>query len=101
MLLNSSLKYTTDTISISAISNCRYWIHVMKTLFTYQMYIIDNSSGELVRLLLPEDAEVNFYWDSILVRTRSSWKSSRTTYPPDSLLAAKLSDVIQKSKMSK
>ena len=73
-------------------------IRVMKTIFTYQMYIIDNSSGELVRLLLPEDAQVNFYWDSILVRTRSSWKSSRTTYPPDSLLAAKLSDVIQKSK---
>ena len=74
------------------------WVSVGVTFYTGDHYIIDEKSGELVKLLLPEDVEVSSYWDSLLVRLRKPWQYLGGRFLAGSLLTAKLKDVFEDSK---
>jgi prolyl oligopeptidase len=52
--------------------------------------------GRLVKLDLPEDAELKgFFKDRMLVRLRSDWTVGGATYPQDALLAIDLDEFLQ------
>ena len=52
--------------------------------------------GRLVKLDLPEDADlVGFFEDQMIVTLRSDWTTGGTTYAQDSLLAIDLDDFLQ------
>ena len=74
------------------------WVSAGTTFYTEDNYIIDSNTGDLVKLLLPEDSEVSSYWDTILVKLKSPWKYNGGNFVVGSLLRAKLSDVIERSK---
>ena len=74
------------------------WVQVGITFYTGDYYIIDNKSGELSKLLLPEDVEVSSYWDSLLIKLRKPWQFLGGRFVAGSLLSAKLSDVLEESK---
>jgi prolyl oligopeptidase len=55
--------------------------------------------GRLVRLDLPEDAEMRgFFKDRMLVSLRSDWETGGSSYPADALLAIKLDDFLKGSR---
>ena len=55
--------------------------------------------GRLVRLDLPDDAEMRgFFKDRLLVSLRSNWEVGGTTYPADALLAVELDDFLAGSR---
>ena len=55
--------------------------------------------GRLVRLDLPDDAEMRgFFKDWVLVSLRSNWEVGGTTYPADALLAVELDDFLAGSR---
>ena len=56
------------------------------TFYTTDYYIMDKNSDDLVKLLVPEDAEVSSYWDSLLLKLRKSWKFNGGEFPGGSLL---------------
>jgi prolyl oligopeptidase len=45
--------------------------------------------GDLVKIDVPEDANVNIHREWLLIRTRSAWQVGATTYPAGALLAAR------------
>ncbi len=55
--------------------------------------------GRLVRLDLPDDAEMRgFFKDRMVVSLRSNWEVGGTTYPADALLAIELDDFLAGSR---
>merc|ERR1712136_720726 len=77
------------------------WISAGTSFYTEDNYIIDKESGDLIKLLLPDDVEVSSYWDTLLVKLKSPWKHNGGTFEVGSLLKAKLSDVVNLSKQIK
>jgi prolyl oligopeptidase len=58
------------------------------TFFSNELYILDNEKAELLKK--PDDAEVSFFQDFVLLQLRSDWTEAGTTWPAGSLLAAPL-----------
>jgi prolyl oligopeptidase len=55
--------------------------------------------GRLVRLDLPDDAEMRgFFKDRMLVSLRSEWETGGSSYPADALLAIRLDDFLKGSR---
>jgi prolyl oligopeptidase len=55
-----------------------------------------NFEGRLVRLDIPEDAQMRgFFKDHMLITLRSDWSAGGTTYPQDALLVIDLDDFLQ------
>ena len=79
-------------------TNTIEWVTDVLTFYTTDYYIIDKISDDLVKLLLPEDAEVSSYWDSLIVKLRKTWKYNGGEFIGGSLLTAKLKDVLNVSK---
>ena len=77
------------------------WVNVGVTFYTGDHHIIDDTTGELVKLLLPEDVEVSSYWDSLLVKLRKPWQYLGGKFGAGSLLAAKRTEVLEESKRGK
>jgi prolyl oligopeptidase len=50
--------------------------------------------GDLVRIDVPDDAEIDVERDWLLVTTRSAWTLGGTTYPAGALLAARFDDFL-------
>ena len=74
------------------------WVNVGVTFYTGDYYIIDDKTGDLVKLLLPEDVEVSSYWDALLIKLRKPWQYLGGKFVAGSLLAAKRLDVLEESK---
>ena len=68
------------------------------TFFTGDYYIIDKHSENLTKLMIPEDAEVSFYWDTLLVKLNKPWNNGHGEFVSGSLLRATLQDVIDESR---
>ena len=61
------------------------------TFFSSEVYILEGDKGEKTeRLEKPDDAEVSFFQDFVLIQLRSDWTEAGTTWPAGSLLAAPL-----------
>ena len=58
------------------------------TFFSNEMYILDGDKPELLEK--PDDAEVSFFQDFVLIQLRSDWTEAGITWPAGSLLAAPL-----------
>ena len=74
------------------------WVQVGLTFYTGDYYIIDDKTGDLVKLLLPEDVEVSSYWDSLLIKLRKPWQFLGSKFPAGGLLTAKRRDVLEESR---
>lgn len=77
------------------------WVNVGITFYTGDYYIIDDKTGDLVKLLLPEDVEVSSYWDALLIKLRKPWQYLGGKFVAGSLLAAKRRDVLEESRRGK
>lgn len=60
------------------------------TFFENEVYILD--ADKPVLLAKPNDAEVSFFQDFLLLQLRSAWTDAGTTWPSGSLLAAPLAE---------
>ena len=58
-----------------------------------ETYVLD-AAGKLVLIDVPKDAETDINREWLLIRTRSPWTVSGKTWPPGSLLAARLDDYL-------
>ena len=77
------------------------WISQATSFYTEDNYIIDKESGDLIKLLLPDDVEVSSYWDTLLVKLKSPWKHNGGIFEVGSLLRAKINEVVNLSKQIK
>lgn len=61
------------------------------TFFSNEVYLLGGERGEqLEKLVKPDDAEVSFFQDFVLLQLRSDWTDGGKTWPAGSLLAAPL-----------
>jgi prolyl oligopeptidase len=58
------------------------------TFFSNEVYMLDGDKPS--RIEKPDDAEVSFFQDFVLIQLRSAWTEAGTTWPAGSLLAAPL-----------
>ncbi|HEY3631592.1 MAG TPA: prolyl oligopeptidase family serine peptidase [Jatrophihabitantaceae bacterium] len=60
--------------------------------FTSEEFLVRD--GELTRLDVPDDADVDFHREWLLIRTRSPWTVGEHEYPAGALLAANVDDYL-------
>jgi prolyl oligopeptidase len=72
-------------------------VTVMPDFFSGTTYL--RLDGRLVKLEIPEDAQMQgFFKDHLLLTLRSDWEVGGTTYPQDALLAIELDDFLEGSR---
>jgi prolyl oligopeptidase len=62
---------------------------VRSTDFYHSERYLRTSGGDLVRLAVPEDADVDVHREWLVIRTRSSWTAGGARYPAGALLTAR------------